>query len=239
MAIINKKLNQKKGPKLSRSDKWKRNPVPWIVLLLLSAGIIWKFVFNNFTDFLIKRDQIVQFSEENIKLEEKNESLKINLDEIKVDFTKEASETLAKEEQIFPEDIDIKKAIKVLEVFSLILDYDIDGSNYFSLDSVTFNTPSSEEKENYSKLRANVRVVGTKQNVNNFVDFLKTGEIPPKVEQKIKNASDMAIDIQFLGQNLLPLAVLDSIRITKHKSSEMDLVDLLAVELQIIFYSQN
>ncbi len=239
MAIRNKRLNTKKEPKLSRSDKWKRNPIPWVVLLTLTFGVAWRFVWTDFQDFINKKTEISKFETENIELEELNESLKINLDEIKVEFNREASETLAKEEQIFPEEINIKKIIKVLEIFSLILDYDVDGSNYFSLDSVTFSPPTKTETDIYSSLRTNIRVIGTKQNINNFVDFLKIGEIPPNVERKIENASDMAIDVQFLGQNLLPLATLDSIRITQFKSADIAISDLLSVELQVNFYSQN
>ncbi len=245
MAIRNR-LNTKKNPKLSRSDKWKKNPVPWVVLLFLTLSVGWYFVFDDFQDLIKKKSEISDFTIENAKLTEENELLNINLNEIKVEFDKKASEAKTKEKQIFPEKIDTKRIVKVLEIFSLILHYNISD---FSLDSINFSKPTKSKNDNYSKLQSNLRLIGSKENINNFVDFLKIGELPPKIKQKLEllnsendssDLSQIAMELRFLKQNHLPLATLESIKINKVKSNNQNNVDdSLSAELQVIFYSRN
>lgn len=236
MAIRSHKTNQK-APTLSRVDKWRRNPLPWIIIILVTGGLSFMFIWPMADDYLHKKTEITTFETENPTLEKKQENLQIEFDEIKAEFDEAASEIRQKENQIFPEAIDTNKIIKILELFSLVLTYDLDGSSYFSLDTVNFAGNRPKKDQEYAQLMTTIKAVGTKKDINNFVDFIKTGEIPKAVDKQVRSASDLTIDLQFLRQNLLPLASLNSIRINKYNSKNT-VKDLLSVELQVNFYSQ-
>lgn len=237
MAIRSHNLKQK-GPKLSRTDKWRRNPIPWIILLIVSAAISWNPIWPMSQDYLAKKKAVSEFKKSEPILQKKQEELQIKFDIAKADFDKAASDIQAKEKQLFPESIDTSKIIKILELYSLLLNFDINGQSQFSLESVNFSSSQLNQEAGYATLKASIRAIGTKEDINEFVDFLKTGEVPEEQAQKKEDETGLRIDLRFLNQNLLPLASLNSLRITQYSGPEKR-ADLLSVELQVNFYSQQ
>lgn len=184
------------------------------------------------------RSEIKKFQEEEPELKSKRDNLNIEYEEIKNKYEELASETLKREQQIFPEKINLSKIAKILELYSLILAYDIDDTNYFELASVNFSPPISDEDTPYKVTNTNIKIIGARTNIYNFITFLESGRIPKPIAQKMKNVADVSVDLRYLEQNLLPIATLDSIRINEYKSPEVDLNNLFSVEIQVKFYSQ-
>ncbi len=233
-----KKKFSKKAPKLSRADSWRRNPIPWLVLLFFIYSIGGYYIIPNGNKWITMRSEIKKFQEEEPELKSKRDNLNIEYEEIKNKYEELASETLKREQQIFPEKINLSKIAKILELYSLILAYDIDDTNYFELASVNFSPPISDEDTPYKVTNTNIKIIGARTNIYNFITFLESGRIPKPIAQKMKNVADVSVDLRYLEQNLLPIATLDSIRINEYKSPEVDLNNLFSVEIQVKFYSQ-
>lgn len=232
-----KKISQK-SPKLSRMDRWRKNPIQWVVLLTFIFSIGGYYMLPMSDEWLEKTGKIKEFQSNQSELESQRDNLNIQYEEIKNKYEELANETLKREKQIFPKDMNISKIVKILELYSLILAYDVDGTNYFKLESVNFSPTSDVPDTNYRTTKANIRIIGARSNIYNFITYLESGEIPKTVKRRIQGIADIAVDLRFLEQNLLPLATLDSIRINEFKSSEINVSDLFAVEIQVNLFSQ-
>ena len=226
--------NTKKKLSLSHSDRLRRNPVPWIGLIVVSILCFGYFVVPLTLDWLEKRSEISSSILLEPELQDRSDNLGIELEEVKNRFFEEAKASLERESQFYPKEVSIFKMAKILEIYALLLNYELDSNTFFDLESVNFSDTRDSSSSPYKITSAAITFSGSKDNINNFIDYLEKGELPSSISRKFRDNDDTSVDFLFLKQNLLPIATIESVRI----SDNDPLVDGQLVQLQVTFYSQ-
>lgn len=228
----------KKSSSLSHSDRLRRNPVPWIGLIIVSVLCFGYFVVPLALDWLEKRSAISDYVLAEPELQDRADNLAIELEDTKNRFFEEAKASLEREAQLYPTEVSISKMAKILEIYALLLNVDLDGKTFFDLESVNFSNTRDSSEAPYKVTSAVITFSGSKDNVNHFINFLEKGEIPNDVSRKFLNSNDSSVDLLFLKQNLLPIATIESVRISEDEGASSSGENAQLVQLQVTFYSQ-
>lgn len=228
------KTIQNRKLKLSRRDEIRRNPLPWIILLIISISIIVFSLFPKYQSWQEKKEGIDNLTKTNLNLESQNESKREKKDEIERRFNETKESFVDIENQIFPNEIEEYKIVRILETFSILmknLESVLFKDSHFELESLTFSKPKKVGEKTETNL--NIKFSANDENIRQFVKYLQKGILP---ENFIKMESNS--DLLYLEDNLLPLMHINSIKISEEKSTNKELtVPHFSVQLQVILFS--
>jgi hypothetical protein len=236
----NSRIQKLKQLKLSRMDRLRRNPIPWLLILMITAGIFFVSTFPVLTDWQKARDENQALSIENPRLEtelqQTQQKLEIKKKELEVNI--KSGEDV--ESQIFPPEISPSSAIKTLEIYSLLLNYGPNGP-VFDLNSVNFQRTNKNEEFPYATTSINMELTGDPTSIRNFFIFLEQGAMSPEHERYLESREEVSLDLQFIRQNKLPLARIKNIQYVPSTNNKSDRTnqELKSARVEIILYSQN
>lgn len=218
---------------LTRKDKIKKNPIPWLVQIVIGVLILIVFVLPKFNEHSRIKEEVASLNNTIPTLKTENKNLISINGSLKEMFSKDSGSTKIIEEQIFPKIIDTKKVVRVLEM--LALQMDIAEVDNFQLDKVTFGKRTRMKGQSYTYNDADISLLTNMENLKAFIVFIQERKIPESVTNA-KGSIITETDYTFLVDNLLPLANIESINITEDTKSENG--DSLKVKMKIKFFSQ-
>jgi len=226
--------------KLSRQEKTQRNPIVWIILLVLTLCFLGLLVLPKFMDWQHKKNEIQNLETKITSFQKENIIMKQKTEEKEIEFNLAASPYLTREKQIFPEKIDIVKLAKILELYALQLE-NLDSKlhdSYFELTKLNFSKSKQVKNKNYASSTASIVFSTDRQNLETFVHFLQTGKLSARLKKGKENGQIQLVDYKFLEDNLLPISHINSIKaVPENKSKERS--GNLSVKLSISIFSQN
>ena len=199
----------------------------WAGLSLLPQGLSW---WDKTTE-LQTADQFVH------NLEEEVRDLKAKLLIEEERFEALAAEPLAREDKVFPEDIDTGVIAKTLEFYALMAE-DLDTTRYisrFDLNRLAFSKASKAKDADYQTTEVSLDLLVDERNLESFVQYLQTGILPDRLKRVEAQHSSAYL---FLTQHPLPIAHIQSIRLGDGEEDELTGALLYSVQLRVSFFSR-
>jgi len=219
----------------SRKARMRRNPIPWIVLLLLAVALWGSILIPKYSEWQqkINDNESLTLQVKSLQLTTEVKSLK--LEQIEAEFNLIAGPYLVREKQWFPKELDTGKIVKILELYALQLE-NLDSvykDSKFQLTKVTFGKTQATKKEPHSLTDFSLNFKTDEENFEDFLLFLQSGELSEKLKIGKKKGQIELVDYKFLENNILPLVHINSIKTTLDKKD-----NTLNVQLKAIFFSQ-
>jgi len=219
----------------SRKARIRRNPIPWIILLLLAVALWGSILIPKFFEWKQKTtdNKALELQVKSLKLTTEIKSLK--LQQIETEFNSITEPYLVKEKQWLPKEIDTGKIIKILELYALQLE-NLDSvykDSKFQLTTVTFGKTQAATKEPHSLTTISLSFSSDEENFEDFIHFLQSGELSEKLKTGKEKGQIELVDYKFLENNILPLTHIDSIKKTLNKKN-----NTFDVKLKAILFSQ-
>jgi len=219
--------------KLSRKEILQRNPLSWILLLLISFYLFFGFFLPQFIDWQKKFITLKKNEEKISGLQTENLSFQQTYDGLKKQFDLERAGFLQLEEFLFPQGIDIPKIIRTLEIFSIHHDNFAPYGGTFQLEMIDLGKTTSSKEGNFSETSYSFKFLADYNSFRSFVFYLQKGELPERFDENQMEIISPG-DYQFLASRPLPLSYIDSLNSTLEKDS-----DILRVDIKGRFFSQN
>ncbi|MCF7812296.1 hypothetical protein K9M59_01690 [Candidatus Gracilibacteria bacterium] len=232
----------KKRSKLSTHEKLKKNPLPWIILLVLCMVLIFTTGFPLFMEWQEKKSEINMLETSVMQLQTENELKKREKEAKEIEFNLIAGPHLEGEKQLFPEEIDAAKIARILELYALQLEnMDTQTRNsYFQLSKVSFGHTTPIKNKNYSSTDTTLSFTSDRENLETFVRFLQTGKLSERFKTGKEREQITLVDYKYLEDNLLPIAHIDALKIASHQgdAKKLGIPEFFEVQAKIIFFSQ-
>ncbi len=221
---------------LSRQERKRRNPVPWIALFIFSVLVLIGLVAPRAMEWYIKKQE-VRSMESQLSLKERElETKKLEHNNLKIEFEEQSKPYLVRESQIFPKIVDTAKVAKILEIYSLQLEVldTSDRDSRFKVESISFGARKKEKGENYTYIDSKLSFSTDKENLGEFIWFLQTGLISERFTEGKESGIIDTADFKFLEDNLLPLIHIDSIAVAEDRRDK----SLFNVQMKLKIFSQ-
>jgi len=232
--MFNKKTSTPQT-KLSHQQIMQRNPIGWIIIIVLCSIILGTKIVPKFFEWQKKSDSIKNYETFIPQIENENESLENKLTKVEQEFNAVADEYRQKEKQIFPTTIDPGKIAQILELFALQME-NLDTlwqDSHFEVTKISIGKPMLIKEKRYFETSSTINFTSDEKNIYEFINFLQNQELPKEFLNGEKDGRVEPTVLQFLKDNLLPIMQIQAIRI----SSEQDEEDRFAVQLEIKFFS--
>lgn len=214
-------LPQKKRiPKLSRQEKMKRNPIPWVVLIIICL-IAFGLSFTKIIDWNAKRSQLGALTQEKNDLESEKSSLFEAVQALRTEYKEKAKDDLVIESQLLPNEVNTEKIIQVLETM-------LTSINKVSLENVSFSTTTESPDGEYRQTAATLTFEAPAGSLKQIINYLQD---PTNQPTRGETASDRA----FLDANVLPLTVIDSIALNEAQEGDGN----YEVQMRVKFFAKN
>ncbi len=222
--------NLNKPSKISES---RTQMAVWGVLTVIVLAVIALKVWPMTQEWMDLSDKNQKIEKNIEKLEDDIQQKKLDLDEVQARFDEESAPFLIEEKQIFPEQIDIAKITKTLELMGLQLAVlDSTTTSEFELESLSFSSTKKQRGDAYATTPVTMTTVTTEAKLQTFVEFIQSSELPDAIVAA-KNSIEPTT-YKFLENNYLPVAHVESIKISEIKDSSM-----IKAQISLSFFSQN
>ncbi|NJP03697.1 hypothetical protein HC823_00170 [Candidatus Gracilibacteria bacterium] len=153
--------------------------------------------------------------------------------EVQARFDEASAPFLIEEKQIFPEQIDIAKITKTLELLGLQLAVlDSTTTSEFELESLSFSATKKQRGDVYATTPVTMTVTTTDAKLQTFVEFIQSSELPASLVAAKDSLEPTTY--KFLENNYLPIAHIESIKISEVKDSS-----LIKAQVSLSFFSQD
>jgi len=237
MANVLKK-NEKKL-KLSRKQKWRRNPAPWAALLIVGIAAGGFSVIPDYIKWGSQKSTIAKYNSENVQLETQIEDQKRLRDTEQIEFDRFASEDLIKESQRFPEKVNPNIVSQILEIYALQLNLSL--RTFVDLKTMSFSTERPSVDGDFYETPVSITMSIDIDSFKRFIDFLQTGEFDQQLVADTISAENKGetVALEFLEKNLLPWARINSMNITEDGGNEDFPKTVYNVQMQILLFSQS
>ena len=121
----------KNTPLTPRKARMRRNPIAWVVLLILAIALWGSMVIPKLSEWQQKRTENRSLTLMINSLQQKNEAKIQELEKMESEFERLAGPYVVREKQWFPKTIDTGKVVKVLELYALQLE-NLDSTHHDS-----------------------------------------------------------------------------------------------------------
>lgn len=181
------------------------------------------------------RTKVIALEKETALMEQALESEKTRLSEVEKKFSEEAEPFLKEEKQLYPQKIDTNKLAKILELFSLNESI-VNGRNPMMITNMTFGV-SDNAKTQTQATRVSLSIQSDSDSLRSFIQFLQTSKLPPSFESAKEQVPSPinTSEYLFLKKNLLPVALIDSIKSAPIEAGS----PILKTTIQLRFFSQG
>ena len=232
------KKNEKKL-KLSRKQKWRRNPAPWAALLVVGIAMGAMSVVPDYIKWGSQKSGIATLTEENLTLEAEIEKQKRLRDAEQIQFDKSASDELIKEAQRYPEEINPNIVSKILEIYSLQLN--LSRRTFVDIKSMSFSNERPSTNGDFNETPLSLTMSIDIESFKRFIDFIQTGEFDKQLVADTISAENKGetVALEFLENNLLPWARVNSMNITEDTENKDFPKTVYNVQMQILLFSQD
>ncbi len=222
----------KRQQRLSLQERYKRNPVAWIVLLVLGALLWGTLTLPTFFEWQEKKVQVKNLTQQINQLQKASIKKKQEAEAKEIEFNNVAGPYLSEEKQIFPSKINVEKVTKILELYALQLE-NLDSrsrDSHFDLNKISFGASRREIGKMYASTDLTLSFSSDRENLETFVDFLQTGALSERFQAGKEQGQISLVDYKFLEDNLLPLVHVESINASakENNSSEWFTVQMRA-----------
>lgn len=229
-----------KSLKLSRRQKWRRNPIPWAVLMLISLVIAGLWVVPDYLSWGSQKLKITEFVTENQTLENQIADQKKTRNQEQEKFDQLAKSTLNVEKQRFPETVNVNQVAKVLEIYMLQLN--LSRKTYVDLKTISFSNSRQSESGNFYEFPVTISLSIDENSLRRFIDFLQTGLYDKQLTVDTispENKGETAA-LEFLDNNLLPILHIRSINLTEEQKDGTDFPrKIFNAQIQVALFSQS
>ena len=99
---------------------------------------------------------------------------------------------------------------------------------------MNFSDTKREKNINASFTSSEINFTSDKENLKDFMDFIHTGTFSERFEEGKIIGQIQAEDYKYLEGNLLPEAVINSVRLGENKEKD----DTFSVKIEVDFFSQ-
>ncbi len=234
------KKSSEKSLKLSRRQKWRRNPIPWAVLWIVTLAVAGIWVVPNALTWVDQKSKISSLSSENTSLETQIDTQKKVRNQEQEKFDQLAKGTLAVEDQRFPYQIDANKIAKIIEIYALQLN--LSRTTFVDLQTLSFSTARPSDGTDYYETIVNMALYIDENSLKRFIDFVQTGLYDNQLTVDTispENKGETAA-LEFLDDNLLPIAHIRSINLSEDSSANTEFPrKIYSAQMQLVFFSQN
>ncbi len=232
--MFNKK-NQNPKTILSHQQKMKKNPISWILIILICTIFLVIKILPDFFYWKTKSDSIKNFETKITNLENTNQTLKKRETKIEREFDSISNQYRKKESQIFPKKIDPIKIVKILELFALQLENldTIWKDSHFKINKVSFGQSARKDEKTYYETPTTISFTSDEKNIKEFIKFLQTQKLPNGFLTGVDDGRIDPTALQFLKDNFLPISHIRSIKFLQTKDEN----NHISVQFEIIFFS--
>lgn len=224
--------------RLSRRDRLRKNPIPWILILGVVAFFSFFYNLPMYEQWKQKKADVSLWSPQMEELQNTNDILKRRLQEKTVEFDRKSKDLAQREIQIFPKEIDTKKIIRVLELYALTLEI-LDSpsrDSKFLLESVAFNGTTKYQMFQAEQVRLNF--TSDWENLREFITFLQTRKLSDRFTLgKQYGFVDQSV-YAYLENNLLPMTRILDISFDEDTDKDSGL-PVLKVAMRIELFYQR
>lgn len=226
---------------LSHRERMQRSVIPWATLLVIVLGIGGFFLAPELQDWWTKRQAISEMKVENADLRRENIKLKSKKSRVQADFQLAASGFQEREKQVFPESIDPHKVARILEIYALSLE-NLRSKSYashFEIKNLNIGNTNKDASNNRSKTPLSMVFSADERNMKTFIEYLQSGELSDRFVQGYQLSQIKLIDYKYLENNILPVMLIDSIRIKPIAREENSPTrERFDIDLQATMFSQ-
>ncbi len=225
---------------LSRQEKIRRNPIPWVVVYIICIGILY-FIYGDIGSWLSKRSEIGDLEPSNAQMETRKKTVQAKKAEVETQFNDQAAEFLREEKQLFPEHIDTSRIAQIIEIYSILLQRNSSSSSVVELSSLNVGLTTPAETANFDETPLNLSLTLDKVSFKKYIKFLQDGKVADELRNRVisrKNKGDAA-SIEFLENNRLPIMSIRSINMTEDRSSVDRPLQTYNVQMQVVLYSRS
>lgn len=235
-----KTKSSEKTLKLSRQQKWRRNPIPWIVLLVATFLLIALSVFPNATKWTQQKQNIAKFTTENTQLESQIDTQKKVRNQEQEKFDQLAKATLNEEAQRFPESVNANQVAKILEIYALQLN--LSRKTFVDLKTLSFSNTRPSKDGQFQEMPLSISIDIDESSLKRLINFLQTGVYDSQLTVDTispENKGETAA-LEFLDNNLLPLMHINSINITQNEAIAAEFPrTVFSVQIQAAIFAQS
>lgn len=237
-----KNIKKPQQGRVSRRDQLRRNPIPWIVLLVLALVLYFLLAHSKLQEWQTNKQNIEKFTEEIENFEGQKRDLAVAVSNLNEEFQREAGEKLEKERGLFPKEIDNKKVVKVLEIFLLRLQ-NIENKLGIRLKTLSVGQNSSSDSAipGTAKRAVNFSVDIDQEELETLIWYLQNNKIPPRMEQakeEGKFKTDLN-DYTLLESRILPMMLIENINKSGgQKNDDGSASSIVNVSISGNFYHQ-
>jgi len=234
---------KKRALHLSRRARMQKNPIPWILILLISGALFYQ-IAPDYKEWNQKKAEIKILAPKNIELDKESSELADKKRNLENKFTEAAKKNASLEEQLFPKKIDSSKIAQIFEIYGLLLDPQTQSlkkrRSVFEIKTLAIGNTSPKKNSKYSITPINMNLDIDKNNLKKLLTFLRDNKISDKLRDKIVDqATEGDASINFLENNILPVNTISSLSLDKVDSKDYSYTEIYNVQLQIVLYSQQ
>jgi hypothetical protein len=231
--------------KLSRRDRMRRNPIPWITLIIFSGFLFYTTlpVFSQWKEYKKQIKTLEGDSTNSIQNLEQKVVFKNNeLKQVQAEFDEKSEKHRKQSMQLFPKKLDTTKIVRILELYTLGLgrtNHSYDQTYGIELTNINFGTTKENKEKKRHETTVSIGLNTTLKNLKIFIEFLQRGEMDPEIAAKINSEQDnKGLLDYFENKYYLPIAHIQSIKITKNKEGRKSNNIKQQTTLQVIFFSK-
>lgn len=205
-----------KASNFSRDKKQKKEAstsyIGWAFFFVVTLIFFFWKVWPLFSVWNTQKNALAEYVELIPEIEQGIEEKDKKLLEKENEYKKLAAPYQIRETQIYPEDIDVRKMSKILELYSLQMSV---AENFaFEINQLSFGTSSPVSGKPYSKMSVDINFTSNLKSLKDFIHFLQTGEFSRKFESLKDSGQLDPRAYNFLKENLFPIAQIQAVNIT-------------------------
>lgn len=238
---LNSAVKKKKGPSITRQDLLKKSPIPWAVLLGITAIGAGLMVWPNASDWMQKQKDIETMVKNLPALEAKKQQLSNQKEELESEFSEKSSEFVKIADQRFPETIDVTKLAQILEIYSILVKSNYQPIKTLELASISTSPARNVDGANYAQTPVSLNLVADRETFKEFLIFLRSSQIPDELRNLvISSGGGDTASLEFLNANRLPVSRIETLSMNEERGRDEGggTNSTYNTQLQLFFYSQ-
>ncbi len=198
--------------------------LPTIIVILIVVAFNVAKVIPDTVRWINTRKEVQTLTQKLEIIKKEVEKNKEDADSAQVQFDAESKNYILEESQLFPEKFDPYYVSKTLELFSIQYSL-LTATSRLRIERLSFSGGGG-------KTAVMLDMSCTEDTLKEIIKYFQSGDLP---EAMVTNTNLDANDVEYLQSHKLPIAHIDSIRVSEANDSEI----YKKISLKISFFTQN
>ncbi|NCP67859.1 hypothetical protein GW756_05910 [bacterium] len=239
MANLNSVIKNNSGAKHTRKELMNKSPIPWLVIIGITAVAGGFLIYPNASMWIEKRSELKDMETLIPQLESENQALSTEKDTLEESFKEKAKPYIAIADQRFPTEIDTIKITQIIEMYSILMQVNY-RANDLKLNTLSVSATRNVDGLPFAETGVNINVVIDREMLEQLIAFLKTSQISNELENKvIASGGGETASIEFLKANQLPVGRINSLSLNEERGRSQDSnKEVYNAQIQVLFYSE-